>query len=471
MVLHRPRITIDMTESRSTPFFSRITGRYNTLIPSILIVALTIDTILSNISDVISSRLISVWELLAFIVIVTAIFGAGQILLQRHIQQSNMELRKKKLKRNILHLTITLTQYVLIGILAFIILQIVFSSQYYTVSVVVMTTIGSVLGGIMMGVLCYRFFSWYRSNRRNVSILLYGLAAALTSATLAVGIIPQDFLLLEAHPSVIGLQSSVEFPAISSGLMGNLLAVFYLIAVISYLLTWTASAVMLRHHSQRMGKLRYWFIISLPLASFLIGFTPIMLSLPVTSTYFDPGLLLFRILAISALIANGVLFGVVFLAIARSIRNQISGSIIDYLNIAAYGVALLYISFAANIAHGSYPPFGIAAYSFIGVASYFFMSGIYSSAISVSTDIKIRSIIHRSVLDESKLIDSISRASIEQEIQKKVMYIAKANLRSITDETGVQPSLAEEDMKKYLDTVLRELKAAKTDEKDQSDKK
>jgi len=461
-----------MAESRSTPFFSRITSRrHNALFACIIIVALSLDTILSNISDVIGSRLISVWELLAFIVIVTTIFGTGQILLQRHIQQANMELPKKKPKRNIMHLAVKLTQYVLIGILAFIIIQMVFSSQYYTISVIVMTTIGYFLGGIIMGVLCYRFFSWYRSNRRNVSILLYGLAAALTSVTLAIGIIPQDFLLLEAYPSVIGLQSSVEFPTISSGLMGDLLGVLYLIAIVSYLLVWTASAVMLRHHSQRMGKLRYWLIISLPLVSFLIGLTPIMLSLPVTSTYFDPGLLLFRILAISALIANGVLFGVVFLAIARSIRSQISSSIIDYLNIAAYGVALLYISLAANIAHGSYPPFGIAAYSFIGAASYFFMSGIYSSAISVSTDIKIRSIIHRSALDESKLIDNISRASVEQEIEKKVMYIAKANLRSITEETGVQPSLAEDDMKTYLDTVLREIKATKTDEKDQSKKK
>jgi hypothetical protein len=332
-----------------------------------------------------------------------------------------------------------------------------------------MTTIGYFLGAIMMGILCYKFFSWYRSNRRNMSILLYGVAAALTSVTLAIGIIPQDFLLLEAYPSVIGLQSSsVEFPTISSGLMGDLLAVGYLIAIVSYLLIWTASGLMLRHHSQRMGKLRYWLIMSLPIASFLIGLTPIMLSLPVTSTYFDPGLLLFRILSISALIANGVLFGVVFLAIARSIRSQISSSIIDYLIVAAYGIALLYISFAANFAHGSYPPFGIAAYSFIGAASYFFMSGIYSSAISVSADIKIRSIIRRSALDESKLIDNISRANMEQDIQKKVMYVVKANLRSITDETGIQPSLAEDDMKAYLDTVLREIKAAKPDEKGQS---
>jgi hypothetical protein len=461
-----------MAASRPTPFFSRITSRrYNALFACILIVALSLDTMLSNISDVTSSRLTSVWGLLAFVVIVATVFGSGQILLQRHIQQANMELGKKKPKRNIMQLTATLTQYVLMGILAFIIIQMVFSSQYYTVPVVVMTTIGYFLGGIIMGVLCYRFFSWYRSNRRNVSILLYGLAAALASVALAIGIIPQDFLLLEAYPYAVGLQSSVKFPTISSGEMGDLLGLLYLIATVSYLLVWTASALMLRHHSQRIGKLRYWLIISLALASFLIGLTPIMLSLPVTSTYFDPGLLLFRILAISALIANGILFGVVFLAIARSIRTQVSGSIIDYLNVAAYGAAILYISLAANFAHGSYPPFGIAAYSFIGAASYFFMSGIYSSAISVSTDIKIRSIIRRSALDESKLIDNISRASLEQEVEKRVMYIAKANLISITEETGVRPSLAEDDMKTYLGTVLKEINATKTDRKDQSDKK
>ncbi len=460
-----------MAGSGSTLFFSAGTSRYNAIIAGILIVALSLDTMVSNISDAISSTLISVWGLLAFIVIATVIFGTGQVLIQRHVQQANSELRKKRPELNRMYHTIILTQYVLMGILAFIILQMVFGSEYYTLLLVAMITIGSVVGGMMMGVLCYRFFSWYRSNRRNIPILLYGLAAGLTSATLAIGIIPQDFLLLEARPFVIGSQSSVEFPTISSGLMGNLLAFFYLIAIISYLFTWTASAIILRHHSRRMGKPRYWLIISLPLVSFLIGLTPIMLSLPVTNTYFDPGLLLFRIMAISALIANGVLFGVVFLAIARSMRNHISSLIIDYLNVAAYGVALLYISFAANIAHGSYPPFGVAAYSFIGAASYFFMSGIYSSAISVSTDIQMRSIIRRSALDQSRLIDSISRASVEQEIQKKVMHMVKDHLRSITEETGIQPSLAEDDMKWYLDKVLREIKATKIDEKNQGEKK
>jgi large-conductance mechanosensitive channel len=210
---------------------------------------------------------------------------------------------------------------------------------------------------------------------------------------------------------------------------------------------------------------KYLIITIVPGASFLFGITPILVTLPSTGTYFDPGLLIFRILSISALIAVGVLFGAAFLTVARSVRQHIHDVLVDYLKIAAYGAALLFISLAANIAHGAYPPFGVATYSFTAMASYFFMVGIYSSAISVSMNSKVRQYIRKSAIEESKLLDSIGSAYMTEEIEKRVMLMTKQNSDKMAMAGGIEPTLSKDEAKEYLAQVLEEIQRDKDNKK------
>jgi hypothetical protein len=50
---------------------------------------------------------------------------------------------------------------------------------------------------------------------------------------------------------------------------------------------------------------------------------------------------------------------------------------------------------------------------------------------------------------------------MEQELQKRVLTIAKENSDVMTEETGVQPSLTEDEIKEYLDMVVNEINRAK----------
>jgi hypothetical protein len=49
-------------------------------------------------------------------------------------------------------------------------------------------------------------------------------------------------------------------------------------------------------------------------------------------------------------------------------------------------------------------------------------------------------------------------AHMEQEIQKRVLGFTKQNQDRMAEETGIQSSLTEEDMKKYLQQVIEEVK-------------
>jgi Tfp pilus assembly PilM family ATPase len=84
--------------------------------------------------------------------------------------------------------------------------------------------------------------------------------------------------------------------------------------------------------------------------------------------------------------------------------------------------------------------------------------GIYSSAISVSEDSKLRQSIRNFAIKDSRLLDSIGTAHMEQEIQKRVLELTKQNQDRMAEESGIQSSLTEEDMKEYLQQVIEEVK-------------
>jgi hypothetical protein len=52
----------------------------------------------------------------------------------------------------------------------------------------------------------------------------------------------------------------------------------------------------------------------------------------------------------------------------------------------------------------------------------------------------------------------MATAQMQQEIQKKVLKVTKEQQEILTEQTGVEPSLSEDELKKYLEKVLQEVK-------------
>lgn len=202
-------------------------------------------------------------------------------------------------------------------------------------------------------------------------------------------------------------------------------------------------------------------MIGMPLAYFLSQFVSLFLNLFAPLLNVEPvsyGILLTLIFTLSKP-AGGILFGIAFWTIARKIQNSI---VRDYMIISAYGLILLFVSNQAIVlVNAPYPPFGMATISFIGLSSYLVLLGIYSSAISVSEDSKLRQSIRNFAIKDSKLLDSIGTAHMEQEIQKRVLELTRRNQDRMAEESGIHSSLTEEDMKEYLQQVIEEVKKDK----------
>jgi hypothetical protein len=211
-----------------------------------------------------------------------------------------------------------------------------------------------------------------------------------------------------------------------------------------------------------LGRLKFWTIISLPLVSFLAG------SIFVSPDY-KHSLLYDALLVLSALTAGGILFAVTFLIMARSMKHTTTptshhNTLAYYLTISAYGNVLLVVAVTSPVIYAPYPPLAAAAWSFVGLSSYLYSLGFYFSAISIAQDTKLRQSIRDMAIKESKLLDSIGTAQMEQQIQRKVLKIAKEQEKTLREQTGVelhewhQQQAEQENIQEYVAEVQKSLK-------------
>jgi nitrogen-specific signal transduction histidine kinase/MFS family permease len=447
------------------------------VIISIVLFSLIIDISLSDISDIISVS--TSWGFAAFTAI-AIVYAVGQYLILEFVKRKSKSIRMKSQHFNKLNTIMTIVQYFLAAIIVFIILQISVNSYYYT-SMLTWSSISYGVASIIMVILALEFFSWYRSNR-NFILLLYGVSFIITGISIVSSLVFfTDILLgmpaktLSPSPSELTAEQKEDGhseqkevghgPDIrkfdQSTISGKVQTVFVTSHILSFLLLWGSTTMLLHTYSKKLGKIKFWTIITIPIASFLSIFvivTPFVLSLSYGSSDID---MIFKII-VDALgytlpaAVSSILFGLPFWMISRTLSY--SSTLKDYMIIAASGFALFELATTGSVMLASYPPLGLASVSFVGLSAYLMFIGTYSAAISMSEDVKLRQSIRKSAVDESKTLVSIGSSQMEQKIEKKVIEMAKDHAASMTEQTGVQLSLTEHDMKQYLSTILKEIK-------------
>ena len=139
-------------------------------------------------------------------------------------------------------------------------------------------------------------------------------------------------------------------------------------------------------------------------------------------------------------IFTGIVFGVTFLSVARTLTKR-KRSKKSYDNGRLWIPSLLYRWLCYGFT-GSLSTVRISyLVSFIGLSCYLIYSGLYSSAVTVSQDVALRNSIRKSVTEQSKLLDSIGTAQMEQELESRVLTISKKVSDKMEEETGVETSM------------------------------
>jgi hypothetical protein len=58
---------------------------------------------------------------------------------------------------------------------------------------------------------------------------------------------------------------------------------------------------------------------------------------------------------------------------------------------------------------------------------------------------------------QSRLLDSIASAEMQNELQSRVIKLIKAQCTRIEEQTGTKPSLTDEEIKEYLNEILKQI--------------
>jgi hypothetical protein len=429
------------------------------ILVSILVVTFMIDSQIGYIADFIPERL-ATNEGIALFIGIAVVFAVGGILILQYVKTKTKESHARALHLRAIHIGVTIAQYVLIAIIAFVIAQILLTTQYNTVTLAIALSISYGLWIIILALLSRALFSWFRSSRRNVMVLILALSMVAYVVNGITGLATYLVMLQEQQKEVVTSSDVAFFPEFDpESFYSQIDTVYQVAGNIAYVLTWIGTVMLLRPYIHRIGKIKFYAIMGSAMVYYLINFPLFVLGYlaPTGETDID---VMNNILLIGiATVLSGIIFGAAFLSVARTLQK--GRALRDYLIIAAYGLLLFYVAGSAAVSQAAYPPFGLASVAFTGLSCYLIYTGLYSSAISVSEDAGLRQSIRKSAMKEVKFLESMGTAQMEQELQKRVLTIAKKNSDIMTEETGVKPSLNEDDMKQYLEEVLKEIKTKK----------
>jgi hypothetical protein len=432
----------------------------------ILIIAMTISNFLYYLllDDVFKEQLSSPLGFVLFVMLAILSYGAGHYILIHTLSHTDRDIGKKLSLFRLVYNAVRIAFYATAVIVTLIIVQIALTSQYYVSMSVAVMAISFLLGSGTYVLLSYRFFTWYRSMHDGTT-LLYGLA--FTTTLVGAGILAIVNLAamlenpgqIESFPPVTDDDNDTPYyTERKSPELFNLFQIVNTPIRMAFVLFWIATVLLLHNYSKTIGRVKFWLIISLPMASFLVG-------IGFSLAMFGEGLLDALILP-SAASAGGILFGIVFLTLSKSIRQIQHNTVAHYLAIAGYGAVLAYASVTSSMhiidrVHTPFPPFATVPWAFAGFATYLISSGFYFSALSISQDIKLRKSVRQLGAKGSRLLDNIGSAQMEQEIKEKVLTIAKEQEETLKEQTGVKQTISDEDIQLYVTEVMKELKKAK----------
>ena len=118
--------------------------------------------------------------------------------------------------------------------------------------------------------------SWYRSNRNSI-ILLYAFTFLLVAVGIGTIIAVNGKLIFAdmggklVDPMVKSTTSNLS-PGIQKGDYSKQLHLFNIISLplrIAYVLTWIVSVVLLRNYSRKIGRKKFWILVTIPLILYL----------------------------------------------------------------------------------------------------------------------------------------------------------------------------------------------------------
>ena len=324
----------------------------------------------------------------------------------------------QRLNLNYPYVIISIVQCSITVIMISLILQIVSNNSYdihllyFIIYAVYVVSMG------LSSCLTFMFLRWFISNKQ-YTVLLYATSFFLITIYLVLSLLyltiqfsstPAQITPIPIHQSMTTIQT-YQF----NGFLNNSLDLF---SILSFVAIWLTTASLLRQYSFRIGRVKYWLIISAPLIYFLFPLEKYIGNVFFMFMYSSP--ILFGIVYVLFFSATkqvgGILFGLVFWTASRKTRGK---RLQESLLISAAGMIILFGSAQIDsLLYGAYPPYGLVTISFMPLGSYLLFIGIFTSARTLSQDGQLRKEFYKSAESHLALLKTIGVTEMERLLEK-----------------------------------------------------
>jgi hypothetical protein len=297
-------------------------------------------------------------------------------------------------------------------------------------------------------------------NRNMVVLVLFVIAIGSVTANIIITLVNVSFRLLERPSETrVFLGASSDIGKGRFKMIDDLYLTSYLLSFIS---AWVATVTLLRYYSRKLGKVMYWLVTAGPmiffLSQYIVLYANILLPFITLNPFFIATMV--TVVATTSKPIAGLMLGIGFWTTAMKVEKK--SFVRGYLIFAGFGFFLLFTSNQAILMSvAPYPPFGLATVSAIGISAYLVVVGLYTSTVSLSQDTELRRSIRQLASSQSSLFDSMVSGESSKEIEQRVMEIVKKYSHEMEDQSGVETSLDDLEVQRYLKEVIEEVKRRK----------
>jgi hypothetical protein len=402
------------------------------------------------------------WLNVAIFIIFSIIFVASSTILLNSVSKSmsTHAYKPAPLGLRYFHVIISATQTLTVAIILIIIFQMLFLNKYSLILLQVQTYLSHLSALVFLSFLVFLFAGWLLTSKRNYAIVLYAISFALASVNLVVSLVylesyfSSSAALPEIRPYPI-VSYVTNSPAPSSA--ESLSTVFDVLSLSSFLLMWIATAIFLSQYRHKMGRIKYFSLMSIPLLYYIFPlqdyfgdiFFSLLQSSPVSYS-------IVYILIFSATKQVGaLLFSLAFWTASTMVYDD---RVRKSLLISSIGMVILFGTFEISpLQYHVYPPYGFITQAFIPLGAYLLFVGIFTSAKNISRDSELRKQFYKSASSQLALLKAIGVSQMEKELEKNVRDIEKRLSERPAESHFEEQQLEQENVKEILHDVLNEL--------------
>lgn len=400
------------------------------------------------------------YHLLLFTLLVVIVSIINIVLISFTKRNEIHAITSRRLLFRVAYIGTSAVQYAIITILAITILEVFAFHGYNKILSLLVVYLSHFWSAIMLGVISFIFVQWFRSTR-SYSILIY---AAVFAVSIFLILITLPLLTEHFRPQP-ELIYSRDYTSLITGIIVSSREIGFIYGLGNYVLpvmiisTWTLTVSLLRPYTQRIGKKKFWIIVTIPLLyqvfTFIIRNTNIVTDPDFVQIIYSQQVQF--IFGISYQIA-GLFFAIAFLTIARKMRRKVMK---NYLIISSLGIISLFSSVQPGMPYyAAYPPFGLATLLFLGLSSYILLVGMIGIGANVSRDMELRREIYRDIEVHSDIFKNIGMAEMQREMERKVIPLI--NKLNIADDMKDHIDPSQEDVKLMISEVLNEIQSQRS---------